>query len=126
MICLFCGSAMNEVYDKPVTALHKIIRAYSCVDCQQPLHDTYYKAVCDAQDGRLYSDQFVIDKFYIYRSYANPRTSIYKNIAGFLKGPDPSAITLYPPVCTLIGIIEFNLSNIKDTINKLNVYVTFS
>lgn len=127
MICPFCSVFMAEVYDKPVNALHKIIRVYSCLDCQQPLYDTYYKVVTDAHDKRIYSDQFAIDKFYVYRSHdTKPRTSIYKNIAGILKGPEPSAITLYPPVCTLMGVIEFDLTRIRDTLNKLNTYVTFS
>lgn len=129
MKCPFCSSEMTEVYEKPINALHKVIDVYVCVDCLSPEYESYYKAVCNSENGLIHSDQFVINNFYVYRSHdvGKPRTAISKNITGILRtGIDVSAISLHPPVCILPGVIDFDFSSIKELLNKLNTYIIFS
>ena len=125
MNCVFCSKEMAQHFN----GLNKIINVYFCLDCQQPSYETYYKAVCNIENGSIHSDQFVIDKYYVYRSYdvGKPRTAIYKNIAGILRDINTvSAVTLYPPVCLLPGAMSFDFSNIMELKSRLSILVLFS
>lgn len=126
-VCPFCGKA-------PVISNSKAhadyFFLYTCEGCQEPKYETKFRLLRDKKTFDLLSISVKIDDYHIIYRFVDPRTrnsslntTVFKNLLPAILREEGAGA---PEVFEVDYILELPLSDIEATMNKLNIYSTFS